>query len=352
MKLKSLTIAIALAATSVSAFAAEKNEGFYIGVFGEYYDASWKDLNMHRNLEVNESASWGAEVGYRFSDYWSARLEYADMDFNAFLANPFPNGNRNDVEGERYGIDALYHFDGGPFYGLFGVKEMKVATDNTFLNAGLGYQHFLTDGLFVNAETSVYQGLDRGYTDVNAKLGINYLFNQSSAPVVPVKPAPAPVVVPVDSDNDGVVDAKDKCPNTPMVDAVDANGCTLYEDRKVTTSLLVTFPHDSAVVKQQYFDNVAAVAKFLKEHKGTTVVLEGHASAIGDARYNKILSKKRADDVAQELIKDGIAKDRITTVGYGEERLKNPANTKAAHAENRRVEAHITAVERVKVKRK
>jgi OmpA-OmpF porin, OOP family len=349
MKLKSLTIAIALAATSASTFAAEKNEGFYIGAFGDYYDASWRNMRNQAGLDVNESTGWGAEIGYRFSDYWSARLEYADMDFNAFDKVA---GNRNNIDGERYGIDALYHFDGGPFYGLFGIKEMDVVDDNTFLNAGLGYQHFLTDGLFVNAETSVYQGIDRGYTDVNAKLGINYLFNQSSAPVVPVKPAPAPVVVPVDSDNDGVVDAKDKCPNTPMVDAVDANGCTLYEDRKVTTSLLVTFPHDSAVVKQQYFDNVAAVAKFLKEHKGTTVVLEGHASAIGDARYNKILSKKRADDVAQELVKDGIAKDRITTVGYGEERLKNPANTLAAHAENRRVEAHITAVERVKVKRK
>ena len=118
MKLKSLTIAIALAATSASAFAAEKTEGFYIGVFGDYYDASWKNLNMHQNLEVNESASWGAEVGYRFSDYWSARLEYADMDFNAFLKNPIPNGNRNDVDGERFGVDALYHFGGGPFYGL------------------------------------------------------------------------------------------------------------------------------------------------------------------------------------------------------------------------------------------
>ena len=89
----------------------------------------------------------------------------------------------------------------------------------------------------------------------------------------------------------------------------------------------------------------------MKENTDATVVLEGHASAVGDAEYNMTLSKKRADDVADELIKDGISEDRISTVGYGEERLKNEANTLEAHAENRRVEAQLTSTQRVKVMR-
>jgi len=349
MKLKSLTIAIALAATSASTFAADKEEGFYIGAFGDYYDASWKNMRDQAGLDVNESTGWGVEAGYRFSDYWSARLEYADMDFNAFDKVA---GNRNNIDGERYGIDALYHLNGGPFYGLFGIKEIDVVDDNTFLNAGVGYQHFITDGLFVNAETAVYQGLDRGYTDVGAKIGINYLFGQNSAPVEPVKPAPEPVAaVPLDSDNDGVIDANDECANTPMVDAVDAKGCTVYEDKKVTVKLLVTFPHDVADVPNKFFDDIKQVANFMKENSEVTVVLEGHASAPGDATYNQSLSEKRAKDVAAELSKDGIKKSRISTMGYGETRLKNPANTRAANAENRRVEAQLTTVEKVKVKR-
>ncbi|MEH6816658.1 MAG: OmpA family protein [Pseudoalteromonas distincta] len=349
MKLKSLTIAIALAATSASTFAADKEEGFYIGAFGDYYDASWKNMRAQAGLDVNESTGWGAEVGYRFSDYWSARLEYADMDFNAFDKVA---GNRNNIDGERYGIDALYHLNGGPFYGLFGIKEIDVVDDNTFLNAGVGYQHFITDGLFVNAETAVYQGLDRGYTDVGAKIGINYLFGQNSAPVEPVQAAPEPVAaVPLDSDNDGVIDANDECANTPMVDAVDAKGCTVYEDKEVTVKLLVTFPHDVADVPNKFFDDIKQVADFMKENSEVTVVLEGHASAPGDATYNQSLSEKRAKDVASELTKDGIEKSRISTVGYGETRLKNSANTRAANAENRRVEAQLTTVEKVKVKR-
>jgi OOP family OmpA-OmpF porin len=349
MKLKSLTIAIALAATSASTFAADKEEGFYIGAFGDYYDASWKNMRAQAGLDVNESTGWGVEAGYRFSDYWSARREYADMDFNAFDKVA---GNRNNIDGERYGIDALYHLNGGPFYGLFGIKEIDVVDDNTFLNAGVGYQHFITDGLFVNAETAVYQGLDRGYTDVGAKIGINYLFGQNSAPVEPVQAAPEPVAaVPLDSDNDGVIDANDECANTPMVDAVDAKGCTVYEDKEVTVKLLVTFPHDVADVPNKFFDDIKQVADFMKENSEVTVVLEGHASAPGDATYNQSLSEKRAKDVASELTKDGIEKSRISTVGYGETRLKNSANTRAANAENRRVEAQLTTVEKVKVKR-
>lgn len=357
MKFKSLTIALALAATSASSFAAEK-EGFYIGAFGDYYDASWENVRGFNNggLDVDESTGWGAELGYRFNDYWSARLEYADMDFDYSVTDSLGNVTDGSDDSERYGIDALYNFGGGPFYGLFGIKNLDVINENlTFANLGAGYQHFITDNFAFNAEAAVYQGLDRGYTDVGGKLGFSYLFGEQGSSA-PVEAAPAAAVVPVavaptDSDGDNIPDADDQCANTPMTDAVDGTGCTLYEDSEVATSLLVTFPHDSAAVSQKYFDDIAEVAKFLKKYPETSVLLEGHASAVGNASYNKTLSKKRADDVADELIKDGVSADRISTIGLGEERLKNEANTASAHAENRRVEAHVTVIERVKVKR-
>ena len=125
-------MAIALAATSASTFAAEQ-EGFYIGAFGDYYDASWKNMREQAGLDVNESTGWGAELGYRFNDYWSARLEYADLYFNA---HDKVLNNRNTINGARYANDALYHIGGGPFYGLFGRKDIDVFVDNLFLIAG------------------------------------------------------------------------------------------------------------------------------------------------------------------------------------------------------------------------
>ena len=356
MKLKSLTIALALAATSASSFAAEK-QGFYIGAFGDYYDNSWENVRDYTpgGLDVDDSTGWGLELGYRFSDYWSARLEYADMDFD-WKADLNDGTSVSGTEsGKRYGIDALYHLGGGPFYGIFGLKNLDaVDEDLMFANVGPGYQHYFTDNFAFNAETSLYQGLDRGYTDVGAKLGLSYIFGAQSSASEPVEPAPTvvPVAVePVDSDGDNIPDADDQCANTPMTDAVDGTGCTLYEDREVTKSLLITFPNNTSKVSQQYLDDIDRAAKFLKEHPGTDVVLEGHTSSVGKADYNKWLSKKRADAVAKKLIEDGIDPMRLTTVGLGEERLKNPANTPEAHAENRRVEAKVTVIERVKVER-
>ncbi|MDP2833640.1 MAG: OmpA family protein [Pseudomonadota bacterium] len=48
------------------------------------------------------------------------------------------------------------------------------------------------------------------------------------APVV--KPAEKSVAMPIDSDGDGVVDAKDRCPGTTRGAKVDANGCELDAD--------------------------------------------------------------------------------------------------------------------------
>lgn len=351
MKLTLISLAIAIAAAS-TAHAGEQKEGIHLGVFGDYYDASWENTRGAAvgGVDVDNSSGWGAELGYRFNDYWSARLEYADMDFD------LSGAGSGSQDGERYGIDGLYHFDGGPFYGLFGFKSIEAFESNTFANIGAGYRHHFNDNLFVNAETSIYQGLERSYIDVGAKLGINYFFG-TAKPAAEVKPAPAPVPTPApiaqakDSDKDGVLDLRDKCADTPMADAVDAYGCTKYIEKDATVTLLVRFPHNNSAVSSDYLSDIEDVVTFLQQHSDASVVLEGHASMVGEAKYNQWLSKKRADKVAKELIKKGIDAQRISTVGYGEERLLNTENTLAAHAENRRVEATIAVTERVKVKR-
>jgi OOP family OmpA-OmpF porin len=340
MKLKALSVALLLAAGTAQA--QNNDEGVFIGVFGDYYKSDWQNIRDAVGVNVDNSTSWGAELGYKFNEYWRARLEYADMDYKL-------SGLRNDtLSGSRVGVDGLYHFDGGNLYGIFGVKAVDAFESMTFANIGAGYQLLSDSNWGVNAEVLAYQGIDRGYQDINAKVGVSYLFGMGSAPA-PVEPAPQPAMV--DSDQDGVLDENDKCPGTPMVDAVDSNGCTLYREEKVSVSLLVRFAHDKANVTEQYFKDIEAVAEFMKKHSDATVVLEGHTSSIGDAQYNQVLSKKRADAVAKQLVKLGVADSRISTVGFGEERLLNKAYRKSAHAENRRVEANITTTEKVKVKR-
>ena len=71
--------------------------------------------------------------------------------------------------------------------------------------------------------------------------------------------------------------------------------------------------------------------------KGTRFHIAGHTDASGAAGYNKALSPRRAAAVKAYLVnRRGIRPVRLETIGWGEERLKNPINPDGAS--NRRVE--------------
>ena len=65
--------------------------------------------------------------------------------------------------------------------------------------------------------------------------------------------------------------------------------------------------------------------------------ISGHTDALGSGKYNQALSERRAVAVKMYLIENGkIDTDRLETIGWGEERLKNSLNP--SNAINRRVE--------------
>lgn len=62
--------------------------------------------------------------------------------------------------------------------------------------------------------------------------------------------------------------------------------------------------------------------KLLNENPNVTIELSAHCDYKGSAEYNKTLSQKRAEAVVNYLIEHGIAKDRLSPVGYGKEKPK------------------------------
>ena len=60
----------------------------------------------------------------------------------------------------------------------------------------------------------------------------------------------------------------------------------------------------------------------LNENPNITIELSAHTDYRGAEAYNKKLSQKRAESVVKYLINHGIAADRLTAVGYGEEKPK------------------------------
>ncbi|MBQ0073268.1 MAG: OmpA family protein [Prevotella sp.] len=65
-----------------------------------------------------------------------------------------------------------------------------------------------------------------------------------------------------------------------------------------------------------------SLVMLLNENPNITIELGAHTDYKGPDEYNKMLSQRRAEQVVKYLISKGIAADRLTPVGYGEERPK------------------------------
>lgn len=100
---------------------------------------------------------------------------------------------------------------------------------------------------------------------------------------------------------------------------------------------IVYFDFDQATLRPETRDTLDAHIALLKSNN-EKVRLEGHCDERGTREYNMALGERRANAVANYMIINGVARYRIETVSYGEERPAVDASNEAAWAKNRRVE--------------
>jgi outer membrane protein OmpA-like peptidoglycan-associated protein len=109
-------------------------------------------------------------------------------------------------------------------------------------------------------------------------------------------------------------------------------------DSGQSVNLNIPFEHNSSALMPQ----AAAQLKELELALNSAslgkdrFVVAGHTDAKGSAQYNKQLSLKRAQAVKQFLVAKGMDAGRMTTVGYGSEKLLAP--DRPEDPSNRRVE--------------
>ncbi|KAA5608707.1 OmpA family protein, partial [Rhodovastum atsumiense] len=70
----------------------------------------------------------------------------------------------------------------------------------------------------------------------------------------------------------------------------------------------------------------------------TQIEVAGHADRTGTARYNLGLSRKRAENVAAELVRNGVPRNAIAIQAYGDSRPLVPTAAGVREPQNRRVE--------------
>jgi OOP family OmpA-OmpF porin len=101
---------------------------------------------------------------------------------------------------------------------------------------------------------------------------------------------------------------------------------------------LVFFDWDRADLTDRARQIIAEAATNARAVSATRIEVSGHADRTGTAQYNQRLSVRRAEAVAAELVRRGIARNEITIQGFGFDRPLVPTAMGVREPQNRRVE--------------
>ncbi len=143
---------------------------------------------------------------------------------------------------------------------------------------------------------------------------------EQSQPTPAPAPAPAPAPTPV---------AKVETP--PPIDP-------LNDPSSALAKRAVYFDFDKSVIKVEFQPLIEAHGRYLVEHSGRQVRIEGNCDERGGREYNLALGQRRADAVRERMELVGVPSTRIETISFGKEKPKADGHSEAAWAENRRAD--------------
>lgn len=113
-------------------------------------------------------------------------------------------------------------------------------------------------------------------------------------------------------------------------------------DNKIEIREKIQFDHNKATIKAESHSLLDEIVDVIKKNPHIKkIAIEGHASAEGNAAYNKTLSDRRAKAVMAYLTGKGIDAGMLTAKGFGSEKPIAPNDTEENREKNRRVEFNI-----------
>ena len=157
-----------------------------------------------------------------------------------------------------------------------------------------------------------------------------------------------------DEDGDGVFDRRDRCPDTPANTPVDHRGCPLpqypvsvpaepAQSEVITLSDAgdVLFAFNQSELTPTAKSQLDSIMGKLEDADVVSIKVVGFTDSVGSDAYNQALSQRRASSVAEYLLSQGVAPNKITSEGKGESQPVADNETDEGRAKNRRVELHI-----------
>jgi len=283
---------------------------------------------------------FGAYVGRFFSPNFSLDLQIdsysTDFDRNDLATvaiNPPPNFDRDfDIYG--YGLTGRYHFgDAGKRHRPYGLIGLGIQEHDNFLDDGrdmyvswgAGLQSKFGENIRLRTQLEGRYDNDRethnsdsGFIDLIASVGLSFSFGKP-----PRAPQPAPPSEPVRAAPPPAAPAPRPQPEPEVMFEFDST---------------VLFDFDSSDLRGEARAELDRAADILAPRDDIILIeVAGHTDSIGTEEYNQDLSVRRAQSVADYLVQNGVSRDRLRVVGFGETRPRAPNDSPENRQLNRRV---------------
>jgi outer membrane protein OmpA-like peptidoglycan-associated protein len=354
MSLKKVLLASAVIALPMAAQAQPVNGLYIAGGAGANFRLLSTDSAVQGKLKSTDAGALGlASIGWGFGNGLRAEVEgnFRQNDVRQ-LTMSGQVASRNTGYTQTYGgmVNVLYDINLGlpvtPYVGAgvgYGWNDFKgvrgtVRSNNTNVGVrlvdvqgALAYQGILgaayslssmVPGLSLTAEARYYGTLAPELTgrvaangvsvpgtvkpsndNISALIGFRYAFGAPAPVAAAAAPAPAPAPA-----------------------------------ASVARTYLVFFDWDRADLTARAREIIREAATNAQRARVTRIEVAGHADRSGDAAYNQRLSQRRAEAVAAELVRDGVARNAITVQAFGESRPLVPTADNVREPQNRRVE--------------
>jgi outer membrane protein OmpA-like peptidoglycan-associated protein len=153
---------------------------------------------------------------------------------------------------------------------------------------------------------------------------------------------------PEDADGDGIINVEDDCPQEAGV--AENNGCPKPEPKQLEETVQrdleniiesLQFGVNSSNIDPSSYDELNRLAQIMQEDTELRLIIRGHTDNTGSSNANLELSIDRANAVKDFLVQQGVDAGRIAAFGYGETRPIASNDTPEGREQNRRVELDL-----------
>ena len=131
-------------------------------------------------------------------------------------------------------------------------------------------------------------------------------------------------------------------PNAGITNIRIAKGAVPLYDRMMTDGKFITygitFDVGKATIKPESMGEINRIVTLMTENPDLKFSVEGHTDSTGNPTSNQTLSEQRSQAIVAKLVELGIAQDRLTAVGKGQNSPIADNKTDEGRAKNRRVE--------------